>query len=269
MSFITQSCSNCFDHPLRVPLAVWRYLSDKKEDDRRWQIIFYLLFFIPAKGYFSGHWDEGCYTDRSSCGSDVSIQQSLSWEQGCALLLLLRGVSPLCWLSVPGLRARGSTAAAAAPQSTGSRGRLQSCLLWTYAILNMKYLCLAFFFFFFSQHVKEEALLIDFSAIFLWHMPWHCSTDAITSSMVQKYSFSKLCDCSQDARTSHNYSKRSVEENHALKLYLEEVSMCNFTFISACSNLLQQFLLVRSLDMVLVNCCAGLCSDGTASPCLV
>lgn len=149
MSFITQSCSNCFDHPLRVPLAVWRYLSAKKEDDRRWQIIFYLLFFIPAKGYFSGHWDEGCYTDRSSCGSDVSIQQSLSWEQGCALLLLLRGVSPLCWLSVPGLRARGSTAAAAAPQSTGSRGRLQSCLLWTYAILNMKYLCLTFFFFFF------------------------------------------------------------------------------------------------------------------------
>lgn len=123
---------------------------------------------------------------------------------------------------------------------------------------------------FFSQHVKKEALLIDFSAIFLWHMPWHCSTDAITSSMVQKYSFSKLCDCSQEARTSHNYSKRSVEENYTLMLYLEEVSLRSSTFISTCSNLLQQFLSVwLPLDIVLVNCCAGLCTDGTASPSLV
>lgn len=141
-------------------------------------------------------------------------------------LPFLRGSSCCCWLSWgSGLWA----AAGALQQSTESpsclsTARLQSCLLWTYAILNMKYLCLTFFF---PQHVKKEALLIDFSAIFLWHMPWHCSTDAITSSMVQKHSFSKLCDCSQEARTSHNYSKRSVEKN-TLMLYLEEVSMCNF-----------------------------------------
>lgn len=53
-------------------------------------------------------------------------------------------------------------------------------------------------------------------------------------------------------------------------LYLEEVSLRSSTFISTCSNLLQQFLSVwLPLDIVLVNCCAGLCSDGTASPCLV
>lgn len=184
-------------------------------------------------------------------------------------LLFLRGGSPRCWLCVLRLWARGWTAAAALQQLCKAQGeqsclstaRMKNCLLWTYAILNMKYLRLAFFFFF-LQHVKKEALLIDFSAIFLWHMPWHCSTDAITSSVVQKYSFSKLCDCSQEAWTSHNYSKRSVEENHTLMLYLEEVSMCDSMFISTCRNLRQQFLLVwLSLDIVLVNCCAGVCSD--------
>lgn len=196
----------------------------------------------------------------------------MSWEQGAFCLLFLRGGFPWCWLprvcwgSGHGAELQQEHCSSSAQHREPEHS--SPAELPALNICNSKYEIFVSRFFF-PQHVKKEALLIDFSAIFLWHMPWHCSTDAITSNMVQKYSFSKPCDCSQEAQTSHNYSKRSVEENHILMLYLEEVSMCKLMFISTLVIWCSISSSVVCLDMVLVNCCAGLCSDGTASPCPV
>lgn len=129
---------------------------------KKWQPFFF-FFLRSAKGYFSGYSDEECSMDRTNSVSDVSVLQSVDWEQGLILPALLERWNPLltrCVCRGSGLRWTAARALQQLCNSTGRAGaacaelRVKNCLVWTYVFLNMTYLCLTFFF----QHGKEEAL---------------------------------------------------------------------------------------------------------------
>lgn len=165
----------------------------------------------------------------------------------------LRSVCVLRWEAqvLGGPTATCSMSTAAALQQHGKVGAasaelgVENCLVQTYAFLNVKYLCLTFFF-----SMESFISVIYFCGICHGIVPQMLSPPASYKKLI-----SKLCNCSQEARTSHNYSKSLVEENHTLMLYLEEISIVRLLlcmFISACRSLMQQFLLVLFLDVVLL-----------------
>lgn len=100
----------------------------------------------------------------------MSVLQSVSWEQGCILpalpereLLLVLAELRLWALSC-------GRSAAAKHREPELPEHSSPAELPALNICNSKYEIFVSHFFF-PQHVKKEALLIDFSAIFLWHMP--------------------------------------------------------------------------------------------------